>query len=196
MQYPKSVEEYLDSLEQWKEEILLLRDIILKTGLTETVKWGIPVYAFNHENIVGLAAFKSYAGLWFYQGALLKDENKLLINANEENTKALRQMRITSTSEIRSDLIEQYIYESVENFKAGIKIKPDKNKPLIIPDILSQKIKLNNSLEIAWSNLSLSTKREYCQYVTEAKKADTQINRIEKIIPIIMEGKGLNDKYR
>ncbi len=196
MKYSKSPEEYFESLEYWHDEMLLVRTILQKTGLNETIKWGIPVYTFNNENIAGLAAFKSYAGLWFYQGALLKDEKNLLINANEENTKALRQMRITSASDIRADLIEQYIYESVENFKAGIKIRPEQNKPLNIPDILSQKIMQNHALEKAWNSLSLSCKREYSQYVAEAKKVETQINRIEKIIPIIMEGKGLNDKYR
>lgn len=196
MNFVKSPDMYFETLEYWQKEMLLLRSILQKTGLTETIKWGIPVYTFNNENISGLAAFKSYAGLWFYQGALLKDEKKLLINANEENTKALRQMRFSSASDINTDLIEQYIYESVENFKAGIKIRPEQNKPLTIPDILSQKIKQNQALDKAWNSLSLSCKREYCQYIAEAKKSETQIKRIEKIIPIILEGKGLNDKYR
>ena len=196
MKYAKSVDEYLDSLEQWKEEILLLRDIVLKTGLNETLKWGTPTYTWNNENITGLAAFKSYVGLWFYQGALLKDDPKLLVNANEKITKTMRQMRFTSKSEINADIIEQYVFESVENFKAGIKIKPDLQKPLCVPDIMATFLKQNSVIEEVWNQLSLACKREYAEYISDAKKEETQLKRLEKIKPMIQERKGLNDKYK
>jgi uncharacterized protein YdeI (YjbR/CyaY-like superfamily) len=167
-----------------------------RSAICYTHKWGIPVYTWNNENITGLAAFKSYVGLWFSQGALLGDDLKLLVNANEKKTKAMRQMRFTSKNEINADIIEQYVFESVENFKAGLKIKPDLQKPLIIPDILSSFLRQNSVINEAWNELSLSNKREYAEFISEAKKEETQLKRLAKIKPMILERKGLNDKYK
>ena len=70
-----NLEQYFSkSLRQ--QELLKLRNILLSCGLEETVKWGAPTYTFAGKNVAGLASFKSYVGLWFHQGALLKDEKK------------------------------------------------------------------------------------------------------------------------
>ncbi len=192
----KTPQEYFDSLILWREEVLLLRKITVDAGLEETIKWGGPCYIWGKENVVGLAAFKSYAGIWFYQGALLKDEKNLLINANEKNTKALRQMRFSNVEEISCAPISEYIYESIENFKLGSKIKPNLQKPLIIPQMLTDVLKNREDLNEKWNNLSLSCKREYAEYIEEAKREETKLSRIEKIIPMILSTKGLNDKYK
>jgi uncharacterized protein YdeI (YjbR/CyaY-like superfamily) len=89
----KTPEEYIANNKDWQKSLILLRDILLSTQMTETIKWGVPVYTFEGKNIVGTTAFKSYVGLWFFQGALLKDKKKKLINAQTGKTKALRQWR-------------------------------------------------------------------------------------------------------
>ena len=89
----KTADEYILNAPNGKEILIVLREIIRSTELKETVKWGGPVYTLNNKNVVGLGSFKSYTGLWFYQGALLKDEAGILINATEGVTKALRQWR-------------------------------------------------------------------------------------------------------
>ena len=101
----------------WETELELLKDIISKTELVETTKWGGIVYTFNKRNVIGLGGFKDYFTIWFYNGVFLKDENKFLINAQEGVTKNLRQWRFTSKDEINEKLILAYIAEAIENEK-------------------------------------------------------------------------------
>lgn len=177
-----------------KAELQVLRDIILESGLKETVKWGSPIYTFEGKNMVGIGSFKSYFGIWFFQGALLKDKTKKLINAQEGKTKALRQWRFTTPDEIDPKLISAYINESKDHQLAGHAIKPEK-KPLVMPRILTEALN-KHQLSEAFENFSLSHKREYTDYIREAKRDETKLRRIEKIIPMIRGKSGLNDKYR
>lgn len=197
MKSVNSADEYFDGLDNWKEEVLLLRSIIINAGLTETIKWGGPCYTWGKDNIVGIAAFKGYAGLWFFQGGLLKDEKKYLMNAQEGKTKAMLQWRFTSKEEIQNASIADYIFESIENFKNGIKIKPvQKDRSFEVPTELLTILDQNSALSACWDMLSLSCKREYAEYITEAKRPETKQARLEKIIPMMMDRKGLNDKYK
>lgn len=198
MEYHKTVEAYISNSGDAEEWLHLLREIVLSTGLKETVKWGAPVYTINNKNIVGLGAFKSYVGLWFYQGALLKDKKKKLINAQEEVTKAMRQWRFISIEEIKKETknILEYIEEAKANQLAGKEIKPAKNKPLIIPDELKERFKKNPELKKSFDALNLTKRRDYAEYISTAKRAETKQSRLEKIIPMIMKGIGLNDKYK
>ena len=100
-----SVEEYIESSDQWSEELTMLRTILLKTELVETVKWSIPTYTINNKNVIGIAGFKNYFGLWFFQGVFLKDEHQVLINAQEDKTKGQRQWRFKHKSEIKETLL-------------------------------------------------------------------------------------------
>jgi len=143
-----TVDEYISNSGNWNEALILLRDVILSAGLNETIKWGAPVYTFKTKNIAGMAAFKSYVGIWFYQGALLQDKSKRLINAQEGITRALRQWRFDSAEEIRRDIktIKDYLNEAILNQKHGKEIKPAKDKPLIIPEELQELFKSNPEL--------------------------------------------------
>ncbi len=109
----KTVDNYIKNTKQWNDELRQLRDILRATGLTETVKWGAPVYTNDDgKNIVGILGFKSYFGLWFFEGAALKDDNKVLINAQPGKTKMLRQWRMNSAAEIKPVLIKRYVKEA------------------------------------------------------------------------------------
>ena len=180
---------------QWENEIEQLHAIIRKTPLVETTKWGGPVYTYNNKNVLGIGGFKSYFGIWFYNGVFLKDEKKLLINANEESTKSLRQMRFNSVNEIDEKLILAYIKEAIEIEEKGLSI-PKEKKETIIPEILQNELDKNSELLAKFNTFSPYKQREFIEHITSAKQEKTQINRLEKIIPMILEGKGLNDKYR
>ncbi len=180
---------------QWENEIEQLHVIIRKTSLVETTKWGGSVYTHKNKNVVGIGGFKSYFGIWFYNGVFLKDEKKLLINANEENTKSLRQMRFTSVNEIDEKLILYYINEAIEIEKKGLFI-PKEKKETIIPELLQNEMDKNQELLSKFNAFSPYKQREFIEHLTSAKQEKTQLARLEKIIPLIVEGKGLNDKYR
>ena len=196
MQSLINVEDYILNARFGREILIILRDLILKTELTETVKWGSPVYSINNKNVVGIGSFKSYTGLWFFQGAFLKDEAKVLFNAQEGTTKSLRQWRFKSIEEINNTLILQYINEAIENAKQGKTLKPDRNKPLNIPAELQMALDKDNNLKNRFDSLSISCRREYAEYIDEAKRAETRIKRVQKSIPMINEKRGLNDNYK
>jgi len=193
----KEVETYIDGKEHWKAELNLLRKILLSANMKETIKWGAPVYSDKGKNIVGLSAFKKHVGLWFFQGATLKDTQKVLLNAQEGKTAAMRQWRFFSLKEIDADLIIEYIQEAIENQEKGNVIKPKRNlKPLIIDDLLEKAFSENNLLLKKFESFSLSKKREYADYISEAKRDATKLKRLTKITPMILDGKGLHDKYK
>ena len=192
----KTVDEFISASGKWTESLIILRDIILKTDLEETVKWGAPVYTINGKNIVGLGAFKSYVGLWFFQGVFLKDKSKKLFNAQNGKTKALRQWRFNSADEIDDKLVLQYVKEAIKNQKDGKEIKPEKKKSIQLPDELNSVFKKSKSIKRSFKELTPYKQREYAEYISTAKRGETKQKRLEKIIPMIEAKIGLNDKYK
>lgn len=180
---------------QWSEEIELLKSIVNKTSLVETTKWGGIVYTYNDKNVLGIGGFKSYVGLWFFNGVYLKDEANVLINAQEGVTKALRQWRFTSKTEINEKLILAYIAEAIQIEKDGKSHKPEK-KEVIVSDFFQNFIHENTEISKAFELFSPYKQKEFIEYIDTAKQEKTKLDRLEKIKPMILEGKGLNDKYR
>jgi len=146
-----SVEEYIETNSHFSEALTLLRDLINTTELNESVKWNAPVYDLNGKNVIGLGAFKHHFGIWFFNGVFLKDEENLLVNA-QEKTKALRQMRFESVDDIDKNLVLAYVKEAIKNQKLGKEIKAVRNtKSVVIPEelnlVLKAKSDLNNSFK-------------------------------------------------
>ena len=193
----RKVDEYIASQKEWKKELIALRKILSELPLQEEIKWGIPAYIYKNKNILGMSAFKNYCGLWFNHGVFLKDEHQLLINAQKDKTKGLRQMRFHSIEEMDLDIIKQYIIEAIENTEAGKEIKPKKNtKPIIIPEELQKELSTNNELKNCFNDFTLSKQREFCEYISSAKRDATKQSRLEKVIPLILNKKDLYDKYK
>ena len=184
-----------DKVNQWAEELGLLRAIVQKTELVETIKWGGEIYTLNNKNVLGLGGFKSYFGIWFMNGVFLKDEAKVLVNANEGVTKGLRQWRFNSANEINEKLLMQYIQEAIANEKAGLAIKPEKKEAMHC-DYLTKALKEDNVLNSAFEQFTPYRQKEFWEYMATAKQEKTKVTRFEKIKPMILERRGLNDKYR
>ena len=197
MQRATSVEEYIDIKSEWAEELILLRNIFLKTELKECIKWGAPTYTIKDKNIVGLGAFKEYVGIWFFNGVLLSDPKKLLMNAQEGKTQSMRQMRFTSIKDIDEKTILDYLTEAIENQKQGKKVEKIKNPdPIETPSLLLEQFNKDFELSDMFKILTPYKQKEYITYLNEAKREATKIKRLDKIIPMIKAGVGLNDKYR
>lgn len=192
----KNVDQYIVNHPNWEEELKQLREIVNSTGLEETVKWGGPVYTLEGKNVIGIGAFKNHCALWFFQGALLKDNTDLLVNAQEGKTKALRQIRFEKGEKLPLKELKKYIKEAIRNQKEGKELKPDTNKSTDIPIELETAFQQDRALKKAFKDLSPGKQREYCQHVSEAKRETTKTKRLEKIIPMIKAGVGLNDKYK
>jgi len=191
------VEDFIKVKPVWESELKMLRTLLLKENFEETIKWGIPVYTVKGKNVVGMAAFKSYVGLWFYQGVFLKDKDEKLVNAQKGKTKAMRQWRFSSLEEIKANrkIISQYLKEAIQNQKNGKELKPEK-KALVIPEELKEVLKADQKLKTAFDDLKPGIKKEYAEYIESAKRTATKISRLEKIEPLILQGISLNDKYR
>jgi len=195
MKMVASVEEYIEQQEEYGEMLEILRDTILKTELQEAVKWGMPTYTLKSKNVVSINAFKNYCGVWFFSGVFLSDPYNILYNAQKGKTKGLRQLRFTKTTEINKNIILEYVYEAIENQKKGLEIKLEK-KPLRIPIELKALFNENKKLSAIFDSLTLTKRREFANYISNAKKEETKQKRIEKIIPMLLNNIGLSDKYR
>jgi len=192
----KSVDDYVAAAEPWVDEITRLRELLLASGLTETVKWGSPCYTLHGKNVVGLAAFKAYFGLWFFQGALLEDAAGVLINAQEGKTRAMRQWRMSSSRDIKPVVIRRYVREAAQLVRDGKQIKPQRKAALELPPALDQALRGDRAAADGFAELRQGQQREYVEFVASAKRADTVARRIDKILPLLASGAGLNDRYR
>ena len=184
-----------DKVNQWGEELALLRSIIEQTELVATTKWGGEIYTLNDKNVLGIGGFKSYFGIWFMNGVFLKDEAQVLVNANEGVTKGLRQWRFKSADEVNEKLLLHYIREAIENERAGISIKPEKKEAMKC-DFFENELQKDKALQTAFEMFSPYKQKEFWEYMATAKQEKTKITRLEKIKPMILEHRGLNDKYR
>lgn len=180
----------------WNEELALLKSIILKTGLEETTKWGIPVFTYNGKNVVGIAGFTSFFSLWFYNGSFLEDKRQVLINASEGQTKALRQWRFRSMEEIDEAGITAYIQEAIENEKQGKRLVPQKKAQRPIPTQLAAIFENDHLFAEHFAALSPAKQTEYLEHIDSAKQEKTRLSRIEKMRPLVLQGEGLHDKYK
>lgn len=186
----------IPEVDKWTNELDLLFSILRSTELKEETKWGAPCFTIDGKNVIGVGGFKAYVGLWFHQGVFLKDSKKLLVNASEGKTKSLRQMRFNSINEIDEKIVRSYVNEAIENAKQGKEIKPEKKGELEIPTFVKAAFKKDKLLNQSFKKLTPFIQREYIEYISSAKQDKTQLARLDKIIPLVKEGKGLNDKYR
>jgi len=192
----KNAEEYIAVHSNWENELRQLHELILTTDLKSEIKWGAPVYTLDRKNIIGLGAFKNHIAIWFFNGALLKENTAMLVNVQEGKTKALRQIRFEKENKIENSSLRPYIQEAIQNQREGLEIKPVRVKKVVISKELSQAFLKDEDLKKNFDKLTPGKQREYASYISEAKRETTKISRIEKITPMKKEGIGLNDKYK
>ncbi|MCC9169209.1 YdeI/OmpD-associated family protein [Pontibacter harenae] len=186
---------FFDKDAKWQREYGKLRMIVLDCGLIEELKWGVPCYTFQKSNIVLIHGFKEYCALLFNIGSLLNDTNGILIQQTE-NVQSARQIRFTNNKEIEGleAIIKAYIFEAMEIEKLGLKVGFKKTTEFNIPEELQIRLKENTELNAAFENLTPGRQKRYLLYFSQAKQSSTRKSRIERCIPKILEGKGLNDR--
>lgn len=179
---------------KWQEELKLLRTILLECGLREELKWGVPCYMHQKSNIVLIHTFKEYCAILFFKGALLRDSHGILIQQTR-NVQAARQIRFTSVKEIveMEALIKAYVFEAIEVEKAGLKVAFKKTTAFETPEEFQHKLDKNPQLKNAFEALTPGRQRAYLLYFSAAKQSKTREARVEKYIPEILKGRGLND---
>lgn len=189
------VDLFLEKATKWKEEMVLLRTIILSNNkLTEDYKWLHPCYTLNGKNIVLIHQFKEYCALLFHKGALMSDPDTLLIQQTE-NVQAARQLRFTNINRITEleTVIKNYIKEAIEIEKSGKKVALKETADFDVPEEFQTKLNADADLKRAFNALTPGRQRAYLFYFSQAKQSKTREQRIEKYIPKILDGKGMDD---
>ncbi len=162
--------------------------------MTEELKWGWPCYTLGKSNVVLIHGFKDYCALLFFKGALLKDPNGILIRQTE-NVQAGRQVRFTSVREIDEleAILKATIHEAIEVEKAGLKVDFKKASEFKMPEEFQNKLDENPALKAAFAALTPGRQRAYLLHFSAPKQSQTRASRIEKRLPQILDGKGLDD---
>jgi len=191
------LEAYFNATSPWRSGVQRLRQLISTTELIEDWKWNFPTYTLHKKNVLGIASHKTHFGVWFFQGVFLKDTHKLLRNAQEGKTKAMRSFYFTSLEELNEEIALEYILESIKNCKEGKQVKITRKKiEVVIPHLLENAFTKSSELRHCFYRLSPSKQRDYAEHISGAKQEATRLRRLDKCIPMILQGVGLNDKYK
>ncbi|GEP98682.1 YdeI/OmpD-associated family protein [Chitinophaga cymbidii] len=188
------VDFYFAKATKWQKELKKLRQIVLDCHLAEELKWGCPCYLYGKSNIVLIHDFKEYCALLFFKGALLKDPKGILIQQTK-NVQSARQIRFTSLSEITKleSALKDYIYRAVEVEESGLKVELKKTSDFPVPEEFQKKLDKMPALKTAFKALTPGRQRAYLFHFSSAKQSKTREARVEKYIPQILDGKGLDD---
>jgi uncharacterized protein YdeI (YjbR/CyaY-like superfamily) len=182
--------------ERWRPEIEALRAILADLPLTEERKWGKPCFTWDGKNIVILQGFKDYFALGFFQGALLRDPRKLLVQLGQ--TQAGRVMKFASAKEIaaKASTIKTYVREAIAAEKAGLRVQKKKTSDFPVPEELKEMFRKEPQLEKAFAALTPGRQRSYLYHFAGAKQPATRTARIEKAMPAIFAGRGFLERPR
>jgi uncharacterized protein YdeI (YjbR/CyaY-like superfamily) len=187
------VDKYLERA-PWRKETEQLRRILLDCQLSEELKWGKPCYAYQGTNLAIIQGFKAYCALLFFKGVLMKDPHKILVKTGV-NTIVGRQIRFTDVREIikMEPVLKAYIQHAIEIEKAGLKVSPPKNADVKMPTELQKRLDAAPALKTAFKALTPGRQRGYIFHISGAKQSKTREARIDKCLPQILKGKGLNE---
>ncbi len=180
--------------ERWKAEIAEMRRVLADLAMKEECKWGKPTYTVGEKNVVIMQGFKEYFGLGFFQGALLKDPKKVLVQLGRVH--AGRVMKFTSVKEIttKAATIKDYVREAIAVEKAGLRMAKKKTSDFPVPEELTEQFRRNPRFKRAFEALTPGRQRSYLYHFAAAKQPATRVARIEKAMPAIFEGKGFLER--
>ncbi len=189
-----AVDWYFEKDTPWKDAYRKLRAIMLDADLTEELKWGCPCYTLNGKNVTLIHGFKAYCALLFHKGALLKDENHILIQQTK-SVQAARQIRFGSAHEVDrlSHLLSAYVEQAMQIERAGLKVPLKKTSEFKVPEEFAHRLNDSPALRESFEALTQGRQRAYLLYFSSAKQTETRDRRITNCIPRIMALKGLDD---
>jgi uncharacterized protein YdeI (YjbR/CyaY-like superfamily) len=188
------VDAFLKRQDKWRPEFEKLREILLASGLTEELKWGQPCYALDGKNVALIHGFKEYCAILFHKGALLKDPKGVLIQQTK-NVQAARQIRFTSVNEVTKleKTVKAYVREAIAIERAGLNVQLKKTEDYELPEELKSELAGNAKFKAAFAALTPGRQRAYIFHFAQPKLSKTRAARVEKHIPRILKGLGLDD---
>lgn len=187
------VDAFVSRAKAWSGEIQKLRSVLLDCGLEEDLKWGKPCFSSEGKNVAIIQPFKEHCSLMFFKGALLEDSHGLLRSQGENTQSALR-MEFTSEAQIKKAVLKSYVKQAIAVEQAGLTVDFKAKRELELPEELSQILQKDRKLAKAFAALTPGRQRGYVMHFKGAKQSQTRTARIEKCIPNILAGKGMNDR--
>jgi uncharacterized protein YdeI (YjbR/CyaY-like superfamily) len=180
--------------QRWRSEIAAMRRVLAGLAMKEECKWGKPTYTVDGKNIVIMQGLKEYFALGFFQGALLKDPRKVLVQLGQ--VRVGRVMKFTSVKEIavKAATIKAYVREAIAVEKAGLRMEPRKTSDYPVPQELTERFRRDARFKRAFEALTPGRQRGYLYHFAAAKQSATRAARIEKAMPAIFEGKGFLER--
>ena len=178
----------------WHDELALLREILLQSGLTETRKWGVACYTHGKHNVALLGALKACATLSFFKGALMQDPENLLQKPGE-NSQAARYMKFTTVRQVNEQAghIVSYLKEAIKIEESGQKVVFKQPEAQDMCEELIQALRDDAEMASAFQKLTPGRQRGYMLFFSGAKQAKTRVERIAKCRDRILQGKGMQD---
>ena len=192
IQNPK-VGAFVSRATTWRGEIQKLRSILLDCGLDEDLKWGKPCFMSEGSNVAIIQPFKAHCSLMFFKGALLEDTHGLLRSQGKNTQSALR-LEFTREADIEKTVVKSYVKQAIAVEKAGLEVDFKAKHELELPEELTQLLSKDRKLAKAFHGLTPGRRRAYVLHFTDAKQSRTRTARIERAIPKILAGKGMNDR--
>ena len=176
--------------ERWEAEIAEMRRVLAAFAMKEECKWGKPTYTVDGKNIVIMQGFKEYFALGFFQGALLKDPKKVLVQLGQVH--AGRVMKFTSVKDImaKAATIKAYVRDAIAVEKAGLRMERRKTSDFPVPEELTERLRRDARFKRAFEALTPGRQRSYLYHFAAAKQSATRVARIERAMPAIFEGRG------
>ena len=188
------VDWFFDKETKWQKAYRELRELALSFDLTEELKWGCPCYTFEKSNVFLIHGFKDYCALLFMKGAIMKDQKGILVQQTK-NVQSARQIRFSNLEQVikQKSSIRAYIKDAIETEKSGVKVELKTTTEFNTADEFQSALHDMPELKTAFEKLTPGRQRGYLLYFGSAKQAKTRNERIEKYIPKILDGKGLDD---
>ncbi|HLK91106.1 MAG TPA: YdeI/OmpD-associated family protein [Polyangia bacterium] len=180
--------------ERWEAGIAEIQRVLAGFAMQEECKWGKPTYTVDGKNVVIIQGFKEYLALGFFQGALLKDPRKVLVQLGQVH--AARVMKFASEKEVRAKAatIKAYVREAIAVEKAGLRLEKKKTSDFPVPDELTARLRKDPRFKRAFEALTPGRQRSYLYHFAAAKQSATRVARIEKAAPAIFAGRGFLER--
>ena len=200
MQAQEQINLYIAELPEWQRKLLVrLRQLVhtVDDEVEETWKWGKP--HFDHDGIMlGFAAFKNHLGVWFHKGALIDDPKNLFAKQEKDEAKGMRGYKLVEGDVINEKAFVELVKQAVKLNKDGSKLGDAKpaRKALVVPQEFDHCLHKDEQTWENWEKFNYTHKKEYVEWITDAKKDETRQHRIAKALEMIREGVGKEEKYR
>ena len=200
MQPQEQINSFIAEQPEWQRRMMVrLRQLVHAADPEVEEVWRASTPAFDHDGpMVSLHAFKTCVSVWFHKGALLKDPHGLFKLSEKDEERAVRKFKVNEGETINEKAFQDLVKQAVKLNEAGLKAVEPKvaKKEVALPAEMESCLRRDEEAWEHWERFSPSHKKEYVEWVNDARKDETRKRRIAQALEMIREGVGKEDKHR